>query len=607
MPLGEQSQLEFRVGQQLDVAPHLIDARAAFQILNSLLDDDGSIYKRGGSVAVTEAAFGTTLRDVWDGWLQPGRRTLLVSDTDFGVLAADGKTVVNLGGAGLTLPKGAVAFQDLLFIGGGTIYGGSRMPADYAGGTIELTLGSKVVTGEGTAFTKNVDAGMLLRVAGGRIYVVAAVKSETGLELRDAYEGGPTGKGIAYTLNRLETATAPYLASDSYAVAGQRLIVFNGRVVRFSEIEKPHVYQAVIPPEMTVVQNEHVLPEGIEILGAESIGVDKVLVFHTGGITAISNLARSIVDGQGNSQHRIDVLSRDTVLWGNGAGIAFYNGALVVPGLEDVALVDGVSAPTDISQSIRPLYRRYIQEGFVPGNAFVYRNHYFLPILDSGGEPQELVVCRLDRPVWMGRHLPYRWPWTSMSGSGASISGGAAHAPVGPNDPPQALAACSDGKLLNLASFFEPTAAVAKDHDHTTPAWALITRDIGAGNLAIARFRRVDLIYEMEGEGSEVTAEVGTGARLEGLPEWDIDEWDEFEWADAEEVEFDLLEGAAPPNVGTSVAIHAQNAWDWALNERARYTRYRFQCADPVAKLTVRGVAWFVATPGGVRHTKVVD
>src|SRR5689334_11591285 len=105
MALATLSQFDFSVGEEGDVAPHLIDARGALRIYNGLLDEDGSIYRRGGTKYVSNAAFGTAGRFIWDGWMHPGRRTLIASPQDFGVLDTDDETVINLGGAGLDYPK----------------------------------------------------------------------------------------------------------------------------------------------------------------------------------------------------------------------------------------------------------------------------------------------------------------------------------------------------------------------------------------------------------------------------------------------------------------------------------------------------------------------
>ncbi len=606
MPLGREVQLDFSAGSQLDVAPHLIDPRGFYRAGNTLLDDDGSGYKRGGSQKAADAAFDDSLRGVWSGWLAPGRRTLVASTENFGVLAADDKTIVDLGGAGFpTIPREPRAFQDLLFIPGGTIYGGSRKAADYSTGKVKFTKASAVVEGAGTAFEANVDAGMLLRVAGERVYVVAKVVSDTKLELRDAYEGATAE--VAYTLKRLETATAPYVTSDIYAVAGQRLFACADNVVRFSEIDKPHLWEATIPPEMAVVQNEHDLEEGVRILTAEAVGLDKVLIGHTRGVTAISNLARSIVDGQGNSQHRIDLLTGDLISWGGTAGIATYRGAVVLPARDNVYLIDGVSQPVPIGTALGPYQAELVEAGYTPGGAWVEQGHYFLPILDVTGTPVDLLCCRLDRPLQIRGELVF--PWTFQDGAGAKIAAGAPRQVASAGDDLVVYGACDDGFLLDLSGYFNPRAAVKHDHDGTTPLWSLVSRDIGTGDLAIARARRFVIFYELEADGEEeplITAEVGRGVRKSGLPVWDEVTWDDFEWSLASEDEFTLLEGGAPPNIGGENAELSQNAWEWPMNERARYTRYRLQCADPVAKLTLRGFEVFLAQPGGVRLTKVV-
>jgi hypothetical protein len=606
MPLGREAQLDFSAGEQRDVAPHLIDPRGFFAGENALLLDDGSAFKRGGSVAVSSAPFGSALRYVWDGWLQPGRRTFIASTSAYGTIAADGKTPVTLGLGGYpSVPKTARAIQGMLFIPGGKIWGGSRKTAEYNTGSITATNGSRTVVGVGTKWLASVDVGMLFRLAEGgqRVYVISAVRSDTEIELRDVYEA-TTKAGVAYTLKPLEDATAPYKTADLIAVSGRRLIVCVGDEFLFSEPDKPHLWEAKIPPSETVVQNRHVLGEGVQTIGVESIGVDRALVFHTGGVTVVSNLSVPIVDGLGADQHRLDLFSRDTVLWGP-AGITGYSGSLVVPATDDVYLMDGTSSPVHLSESIAPLYRNHILEGHVPGAAWIDRDHYFLPVLDSSGVPVDLLCCRLDRPYRSrGRQL---FPWTFHSGSGAKVSAGVRRDPAVPGEIPAVYAACGDGRLLDVSFYFRPSAAVKNDHDGTTANFALVTRDYEAGNLAIARFRRLDLYYELIADVEEdplITAEIGTGIRKRGIPTWNDVKWDEFEWAAGEELEFDLLGGMAVPNFGPAAAL-AQNAWTWRSNTQARYARFRIQCADPVAKLTIRGVAVFVAKPGGVRRQKV--
>ena len=110
------TQEDYSAGMQRDVAPHLIDPRGAWDIVNGLVDDDGSIYKRGGTANKSAAAFGASLRFLWEGYLKPGRRTVFANTADYGVLAADDTTVVNLGGSGRQTPAPAAELRGLLFL-----------------------------------------------------------------------------------------------------------------------------------------------------------------------------------------------------------------------------------------------------------------------------------------------------------------------------------------------------------------------------------------------------------------------------------------------------------------------------------------------------------
>lgn len=592
-----------------DVAPHLIDPRGLFSAIDGLYSDDGSIYRRGGSLSQSEAAFGSTLRGVWDGWLQPGRRTLIASSSAFGVLSSDDKAVVNLGGAGFPgVPKVARELEGLLFIGGGTIYGGSRKSADYSDGTVETVKDSRTIKGTGTKFSANVDIGMLLRFGGGeRVYVVSSVDSDTQLILRDPYEG-KSEAGRAYTLKRLEAASDPYKSSDFYSIAARRLIVPQGQQVWFSESGRPHDFKATIQPANKEVDNTHSIDEGVQILGSEALGPERDLVFTTGGISVFSNLSKSIVDGLGNQLHRIDKLSSEIVLWGN-AGITGWRDALIVPGTEDVYVLDGTSEPEPVSRSIRPLYRQYVAAGYTVGRAHVYRDHYFLPIIDSTGASIDCLCCRLDRPTTVrGQRV---WPWSFIRGSAGRVVSFEVRAPGAAGDLPKLFGTCTDGRLLDLSRLFEPGADVKNDHDGTTPHFELITRDLSAETGAIVRWRLLRVLYEMEAaEGDEprLRADIGSGLRLVGMPQWDEVKWDEFKWSDEAGIEFVELvaEDGAPPNIGLDDTALSQNAWDGYAADRLRRARFRLRTSDPVAKLTIRGIEAFHAPTGGIRHSKVV-
>ena len=89
MPLAWSAQDDFAAGSVRSVARHLIPPNGVYSIENGLLDDDGSVYRRGGSEYLSNAAFGAGgLRWVWDGHLAAGEATL-----DLRPLAGGGRTV----------------------------------------------------------------------------------------------------------------------------------------------------------------------------------------------------------------------------------------------------------------------------------------------------------------------------------------------------------------------------------------------------------------------------------------------------------------------------------------------------------------------------------
>jgi hypothetical protein len=64
--------------------------------------------------------------------------------------------------------------------------------------------------------------------------------------------------------------------------------------------------------------------------------------------------------------------------------------------------VRGPSPFVRISEPITALYRSYVNAGYRPGQACVYRGHYFLPIL-NGETVVDMLVCRIDRQGRRGR------------------------------------------------------------------------------------------------------------------------------------------------------------------------------------------------------------
>jgi hypothetical protein len=571
--LVRQKQDDFSVGAQRDIAPSLIDPRGVWDILNGLLEDDGAIYRRGGTVNKSDAAFGAALRWIWDGYLKPGRRTVVANAADFGVLDANDATIVNVGGPGLSAPVAAAELGGLLFIPGGTIYAGSRKSANYTTGTVTLTNGSKLVTGAGTAWLANVDAGMLLRRGSERVYVVESVDSDTQITLEDAYEGA-TGAGIVYGLTPVRTANTPYESSSIYAVVADRLLTATENKVRFGALDNPH---AAFGPD-----DEHEIPEGVQVLGIAGIG-DTAIIFTTAGIWRIDGLAYSIVDTAGNPQHRVQRINADLVLL-SGSGVATWQDRLVVPCLDGIYLIDGVSAPRPIAHfTMEKLYREYVERGCRAGGATVFRSHYFLPILDAAGSQVDLLVCRLDRPILV-RGLETR-PWARLDGQGGTLAALAVR--VSTTTPSPVLLGAVNAaaaRIVDCSKFFQPDATYKNDADGTTHLLKIITRDYPTGGDTENVVRRLRLRYQMiaaDGDNPKLSAEYSSGARIANAPLWDQVNWDEFQWAGGDNTDYAILSGQAPVSDGRTPFV-------WHLGKRLRHARFRFTQVGPVAQLVIR-------------------
>jgi hypothetical protein len=566
--LTTSAQADYAAGYFRSVARHLIPGNGAWAIINGLLDDDGLIYKRGGSSYLSTSGFGSALTFLWSGYLGPGERTVIANTDDFGVLDA-AEAPINLGLAGLDRPARAVEVGGVLFIGGGTLYGGSRKTAVYSTGTASVTQGSKVVTGAGTTWNTLVDAGMLFKLAG-RVYPVASIDSTTQLTLRDPIEEA-TAAGLAYTLNHIYTATTPYRTSDIYAVAANRLFSLEGRFAYFTGRDTPHAFAAT---------DFHELTDGSEIIGGIGLG-DSLLIFASSGLWLLENLAFDIVDQNGNAQHRLRRVSEELVLVSH-EGLASWGGQVIAPCADGIWLVDGLSAPDLISRSINDQWKGYVQAGYRAGTPAVIGAHLLLPVLDAAGGPQDVLVCRLDR-ILQTRLGPVR-PWTSLAGFSADVPafavriGGAAAA-----RDPQLLAASGAGRVLNATSFFDHDGSAAEP-DGSQHDLDIVTRDFAAKDgIGYGTVRRGKLHYTLLGTDTAITGYYATNAQALPTTEWGVSEWGEFEWESTAADQWAALTdpGPAQPNDGTSPHY-------WQINKRCQYIRFRFKSSGPSATLQLR-------------------
>lgn len=573
-------QLDWSVGEVRDVAPALISRSGASSMGNVLLDEDGNPYKRGGSKYRSKEGLGAEgLRWIWDGYLKPGPRTIFASESDFGVLASDDESAVNLGGAGLSLPKQSATLADLLYIGGGFLYGGSRKSAVYSTGTVSVTNGSKIVTGSGTTWNTLVDAGMLLHIGSERVYVVASIDSTTQLTLRDAYEG-TGGSGKSYTLNPLWTVggSDPYETFDYVTTCAGRWVFASGRTIKFTEVNNPHTFVNSLG---TV--NEHTVPEGVQIIGLATIG-QTVLVFTTDGVWTLDGLALKITDANGNPQHRLQVLSREIVLAG-AAGIAGSGQRLVIPAADGIYLMDGVSQPVRISKPIDRLHARRIADGMHLGGAEVYRGHYFLPYISASGKVKDTRVCRLDRPTKDRGQTIY--PWCHMTGDGGETAAYTVRTSADPQEPELLGAQAREpSRVIDCSGYFDPSGVIKRDADGSAFYLDIVTRDYETGSGTENVVRSVRPRYELVGAASDEpllqvsysTSTVQAEGFLLGTDVLNVGvlggEGGSGSFTPA---------GSAGPSDGRKPAR-------FRVNKRARYIRFRLKTLNPVARCTLRSL-----------------
>lgn len=604
--LSEVQQDSFVAGAIPSTARHLIDAQGVYDLQNGLYDDDGSIYRRGGSVYKSNAAFGTSCRWVWDGVFAAGQRTVFASTSAFGVLDSDDATPVSLGGAGLAEPVSAAMVGGILFIGGGTMYAGSRKAADYSTGTVSVTQGSKVVTGSGTTWLANVDPGMLLRLAGS-YYVVASVDSNTQVTLAEGYLGA-TAATQSYTLTRLGAAgshvnspTPGAVTASIYATVAGRLIACVGSKVMFSEgvdagtgtgtslAARVGAFRTFSFP----VRNVQEMPEGASIVGAMAVG-SRLLVLTTAGVWVLSNMGLNITDASGNLQQRVEQVS-DVVGWGP-PGVTPWEQTLVVACTDGVYALDGISRPLPLARAITPKLVAYVRAGHKPGGAGVYKSHLVLPVLDASNDVVDMLICRLDRTVKTRQGDVF--PWSFADGHGGNVACVAPRAAAGAQRLPDLLGV-GGPRVLRLGGFWEPTAAVKNDADGSTHNLDLVTRDYATGADGIFNLvRLLKLWYELVDAGSDdptLSVYYATGPEQAGLPKWGEVTWGEFTWFDSSLAEFVHLASNAPESDGRQPYVWGP---DKGMSAHTRFIRFRVRSSGPSAKLALRSLAFYSRLSG---------
>lgn len=585
----KQVQADFSAGACPTYARHLIPDTGVYSLQNGLLDSDGGIYKRGGSAVLSTSNFGSTgLRWIWDGYFPNiGDRTLIADAQTFGVLSAT-EAALGMGAPGLAGPVPTAMLGGLLFIGGGFMYAGSRKSVTYSTGTVGLTNGSATVTGVGTVWNTNADAGMIFQRAGERAYIVKSVDSATGITLSEPYVG-VTGAGIAYTLRPIQPVVSPYRSASLYAACGNRIIAAVGNRWYFSDFNTPHVWNA----------NDYWdLPEGVEITGM--VGIDNSLrLLTTQGIWQADHLEQDAVDFYGNPQHNLRQITKDIVLW-SAPGLATWAGNVIVPATDGVWMISGNSFEK-ISKSFDDRYLGHVQSGNSAGQAIVFNGHYLLPILDPSNAAVEVLVCRLDRPTRARGQTIY--PWSHFSGAGANLTAYASRVATGTLRNPKLLGAgraatgTFTGRALNLTGYFTPSAGNRNDHDATTPQLIFETRDYPTGPLTQNLVKAMRLSYRLIDAASEnpsLAADWSDGEKQLVGSFWGTAFWGSGFWTSVATAVWEVFDSVAPEDDGRTPKF-------WRMRKkraRTRYVRFRVRSLNPSSECTIRSLELFTRRSG---------
>lgn len=549
---------------------------AAFDLVNLLLDDQGQPFRRGGSAYKTTADATATLKGLADVHVAAGRRTYVWEGTRLYVVNADDQTLTafafaNSNIAPNDLARGVVV-GGIFFVpsragtaiteGQFAFHAGSRKAANYSTGTVTVTNGSRTVTGAGTSWAANADAGMILTTPAGLVYMpVQSVDSDTQLTLVDPWPKA-TAAGTTYTLFAAESGN--FRPDQGWSTGGLPLFLASvGTVPRLVGGMANRVYfSAPGDPFTKAATDYHELPAGEVVIGLEGVG-DTCVVFTANGAWAIENMDFDPLDDAANIQHTVRQLN-EVVLLGD-AGVARWRGALLVPAVDDVFLMPLDGEPIPVSEGIRPLYRKYVRDGYSPGIATVHRGHYFLPIV-NGTTLVDVLVCRLDRP-YGNQYSRSGYPWTRWSGHAAGI---AYTQRIGATTRSPKLFSIAGLRVTELTDAWAPSASNAAEADASVHTFKVETRDLATPSRGKgSRVTRVKVRYEAAAAGAvAVTAAVASG-----------------------------LEGAAYTALslardGGGGASDGQDESEWTIvNVRAPAVRFKIESSSALSGFTLRSVS----------------
>lgn len=506
---------DFGAGMLRGVAPDVQPGIGVHNAENGLFNDDGDVYRRGGTAYFSTAAT-APLTFVWTGYLNNTPRILFADATKFYTLAAfvPPQAPVVLGGAGLPAPV---------------------LPA-IVNNTVYLPTGEKWAGGAGVA---------------------------------------------AWTIPPSLPAGTKHVCT-----AAGRLLVAAGNRVAFSVANSPEVF---------VADDYHDLPGGVLVIGMTAIR-DTAFIFTNYGLYTISNLAFDLTDALGNIQQQLQLITPEISLWHESA-LTGWQGRIVAPCMDKIYVVDGLSAPVPVSDSITDVYLSEVKAGHRPGGAKVFRNHYFLPVIDSVNTPQIQFVGRLDRPV-RGRSTYY--PWSTLTGHVSQMVMADFALVAGR---PRMLGAMRDNRIADMTGVLEPSLTNAIDADGTEFVFDVESRDFPTGQGQPNHVRRLRLRYTVDADGPvALLAGVSTGSQAQRyedlLPRTYAQVFADY--PDYEAMFRGGLTSEMPPSSGDPARFWyslgdkllpepGTEPITWTLTgaKRTRYVRARFRCTAPVGKLIV--------------------
>jgi hypothetical protein len=552
-------------------AHEFVPPTGAFDLKNLLIGDDGLPYKRGGTAYKSNASFGSTgLRNIMDVALAGGHRTCFYNADDFGMLdPADDVTPLTVkAGLGASFPNQWALLNDLLLFEYDNYpnvkvaaFGGSKKTSNYSTGTVTLTQGSFTVTGSGTSWLANADAGMIFRRDPGagttRLVGVQSVESNTSLTLSTPWSGD-NYSGVAYTLYPIYTALPVWtLGPAGMTTISNRYVFGYGTSLYYSDIDQP----LGVPKT-----NRHDFPS--TLLGLASLR-DELLVFTTGGVWVISGMANDLTDPAGNPLRRQERVNDSMVLWRRNA-LARWRESLIVCALDGVWVMDSVSTPHKISAAINDLYSSYINGGYWPGTPGVFNDHLFLPILDGSAQVVDCLVCRLVESRAGG---PFAW--TRFNGAGMNVGAFTERRSTQFGGLPLLLGAgrASTSRVIDCRYLF-PSGTYKNDHDGSFPTAEIQTADFPTGNLVPNTVRKVRFRHATIDAASD-------------NPYWTLDYQADGSGS------WTAVSGSAFEDDGTN-----PHTWLISPAKKARFIRYRLQLGNQAATSTLKSIETFYRPTG---------